>query len=59
MKTIIVPLDFSEESLTGVKLSLMLAKKTKANIQLIHVKRMMIQIVPWITLLKKVRYLEK
>jgi len=37
MKTIIVPLDFSEESLTGVKLSLMLAKKTNANIQLIHV----------------------
>jgi len=37
MKTIIVPLDFSEESLTGLDLSLMLAKKTKANIQLIHV----------------------
>jgi nucleotide-binding universal stress UspA family protein len=37
MKTIIVPLDFSDESLTGLDLSLMLAKKTGANIQLIHV----------------------
>ena len=37
MKTIIVPLDFSDESLTGLDLSLMLAEKTGANIQLIHV----------------------
>ena len=37
MKTIIVPLDFSDESLTGLNLSLMLAKKTGASIQLIHV----------------------
>jgi nucleotide-binding universal stress UspA family protein len=37
MKTIIIPLDFSDESLTGLDLSLMLAKKTGANIQLIHV----------------------
>jgi nucleotide-binding universal stress UspA family protein len=37
MKTIIVPLDFSEESLSGLNLALMLAKKTRANIQLIHV----------------------
>jgi nucleotide-binding universal stress UspA family protein len=37
MKTIIVPLDFSDESLTGLNMSLMLARKTGANIQLIHV----------------------
>jgi len=37
MKTIIVPLDFSDESLTGLNLSLMLANKTGANIQLVHV----------------------
>jgi nucleotide-binding universal stress UspA family protein len=37
MKTIIVPLDFSDESLTGLNLALMLAKKTGANIQLVHV----------------------
>jgi nucleotide-binding universal stress UspA family protein len=37
MKTIIVPLDFSDESINGLNLALMLAKKTGANIQLIHV----------------------
>src|ERR1035437_1081699 len=37
MKTIIVPLDFSDESLTGLNLALMLAKKTGANIQLVNV----------------------
>jgi nucleotide-binding universal stress UspA family protein len=37
MKTIIVPLDFSEESLTGLNLALMLADKTGANIQMVHV----------------------
>jgi len=37
MKTIIVPLDFSNESLTGLNLSLMLANKTGANIQMVHV----------------------
>jgi nucleotide-binding universal stress UspA family protein len=37
MKTIIVPLDFSKESLTGLDLAIMLAKKTKANIQMVHV----------------------
>jgi len=37
MKTIIVPLDLSDESLTGLNLSLMLANKTGANIQLVHV----------------------
>jgi len=36
MKTIIVPLDFSNESLTGLNLSLMLAAKTKAKIQIAH-----------------------
>lgn len=33
MKTIIVPLDFSEEALNGLNLSLVLANKTGANIQ--------------------------
>jgi nucleotide-binding universal stress UspA family protein len=37
MKTIIVPLDFSEESLTGLNLAFMLANKTGANIQMVHV----------------------
>lgn len=37
MKTIIVPLDFSDESLTGLDLALMLAPKTGANVQLVHV----------------------
>ena len=39
MKTIIVPIDFSEESLTGLNLALMLAAKTGANIQMVHVIR--------------------
>ena len=37
MKTIIVPLDFSDESLTGLNLAFMLANKTGANIQMVHV----------------------
>ena len=37
MKTIIVPIDFSNESPVGLDISLMLAKKTKADIQLVHV----------------------
>lgn len=37
MKTIIVPLDFSDDSLYGLDMSLMLAQKTRADIQLIHV----------------------
>jgi nucleotide-binding universal stress UspA family protein len=37
MKTIIVPMDFSDESLNGLNLALMLANKTGANIQLVHV----------------------
>ncbi len=37
MKTIIVPLDFSEESLTGLNLALMLAAKTGADIQMVHI----------------------
>jgi nucleotide-binding universal stress UspA family protein len=37
MKNIIVPLDFSHESLTGLNMSLMLAKKSGANIQMVHV----------------------
>jgi nucleotide-binding universal stress UspA family protein len=37
MKTIIVPIDFSEESLNGLNLAMMLANKTGANIQMVHV----------------------
>jgi nucleotide-binding universal stress UspA family protein len=37
MKTIIVPLDFSNESLAGLNMSLMLAKRTGSNIQMVHV----------------------
>jgi nucleotide-binding universal stress UspA family protein len=37
MKTIIVPLDFSNESITGLNMALMLANKTGANIQMVHV----------------------
>ena len=37
MKTIIVPMDFSNEALLGLNLSLMLADKTGANIQMVHV----------------------
>jgi nucleotide-binding universal stress UspA family protein len=37
MKTIIVPLDFSDESLSGLDLAMMLAKKTGAGIQMVHV----------------------
>ena len=35
MKTIIVPLGFSNESLGGLNMALMLAKKTGANVQMI------------------------
>jgi nucleotide-binding universal stress UspA family protein len=37
MKTIIVPMDFSNEALPGLNLALMLANKTKANVQMVHV----------------------
>ena len=37
MKTIIVPLDFSDESYVGLDLAVMLATKTGANIQMVHV----------------------
>jgi nucleotide-binding universal stress UspA family protein len=37
MQTIIVPLDFSKESLTGLDFALMMANKSRANIQLVHV----------------------
>jgi nucleotide-binding universal stress UspA family protein len=37
MKTIIVPMDFSDESINGLNLALMLAKKTGADIQIVHV----------------------
>jgi nucleotide-binding universal stress UspA family protein len=37
MKTIIVPIDFSDESLSGLNLSMMLAKKTGADIVMVHV----------------------
>ncbi len=37
MKTIIVPLDLSDESLNGLNLAIMLAAKTRADILLVHV----------------------
>jgi nucleotide-binding universal stress UspA family protein len=37
IKTIIVPLDFSNESLDGLNMALMLAKKTGANVEMVHV----------------------
>ena len=37
LKTIIVPLDFSEDSLTGLTMAMMLANKVGANIQMVHV----------------------
>ncbi len=37
MQTIIVPLDFSDESLTGLDYSLLLAGKSGANINMVHV----------------------
>jgi nucleotide-binding universal stress UspA family protein len=37
MKTIVVPLDFSKESLIGLDMAMMLAEKTGANIKMIHV----------------------
>jgi nucleotide-binding universal stress UspA family protein len=37
MKTIIVPIDFSEESMTGLDLALVFADKTGAKIQMVHV----------------------
>jgi nucleotide-binding universal stress UspA family protein len=37
MKTIIVALDFSDESLDGLNMALVLAKKTMANVQMVHV----------------------
>ncbi|MBN1416738.1 MAG: universal stress protein [Bacteroidales bacterium] len=37
MKNIIVPVDFSEESLKGLKIALMFSRKASVNIQMIHV----------------------
>lgn len=37
MKTIIVPSDFSKESLSGLDLAILIANKTGANIQMVHV----------------------
>jgi nucleotide-binding universal stress UspA family protein len=37
MKNIIVPLDFSDESLNGLNMALILARKTGSNIQMVHV----------------------
>ena len=37
MKNIIVPIDFSNEAIPGLKFSLMIANKINANIQMVHV----------------------
>ena len=37
MKTIIVPFDFSQESINGLNMAIMMAKKTRSDIQMVHV----------------------
>ena len=37
MKTIIVPMDFSNEALPGLRFALVLANKSGANIKMVHV----------------------
>ncbi len=39
MKTIIVPVDFSVESLHGLEMAILLAKKTMINIQMVYVQK--------------------
>jgi len=39
MKQIIVPIDFSEESLNGLKLAIIFANQFKANIQMVYVQK--------------------
>jgi len=39
MKQIIVPLDFSEESMNGLELAVMISTKTKASIQMVYVMK--------------------
>lgn len=39
MKKIIVPVDFSDDSLKALKLAIYIAEKVQANIQLVHVKK--------------------
>lgn len=39
MKTIIVPIDFSEYSLKGLEVALLFAKKLKANIEMVYVQK--------------------
>lgn len=39
MKQIIVPLDFSKESMNGLDLALIISSKTKANIQMVYVSK--------------------
>ena len=39
MKQIIVPLDFSEESMNGLELAIAVSSKTKANIQMVYVMK--------------------
>ena len=39
MKNIIIPIDFSEDSLKGIELALLFAKKQYTNIQLVYVQK--------------------
>lgn len=39
MKKIIVPVDFSDDSLKALKLAIYIAEKVQANIQMVHVKK--------------------
>jgi nucleotide-binding universal stress UspA family protein len=39
MKQIIVPIDFSEESLNGLEMAIVLSGKTRANVQMVYVQK--------------------
>lgn len=39
MKQIIVPIDFSEESLNGLEMAIVLSAKTQANVQMVYVQK--------------------
>lgn len=46
IKNFIVPIDFSEESLKGLKLALLFSKKTYVNIQMVYVLRISTEYFP-------------
>jgi nucleotide-binding universal stress UspA family protein len=44
MKNFIIPIDFSDDSLKGLKLALLFSQKTSTNIQLVYVQRNIIEL---------------